>query len=134
MSNFNVSDWMSGIALVVSVASPMVTAIINSRSQRKIKEMELIDLRRSDAISAYIQATGSYIQDPRTSTAAAYGSAYGEIFLYTPESLWMPISALNTKIVKRDTVEAMYQDFSKICMELSKLMENKPKKPKKKTK
>lgn len=134
MSNYSVSDLMSGIALVVSVASPMVTAIINSRSQRKIKKMELIDLRRSDAIASYIQATGAYIQDPRCSTAANYGSAYGEIFLYTPESLWSAISNLNAKIVKRDTAESMYQDFSTICMELSKLMGNKPNKPKKKTK
>lgn len=134
MSNYSFSDMMSGIALVVSVASPMVTALINSRSQRKIKEMELIDIRRSDAIAAYIQATGAYIQDPRTSTAAAYGSAYGEIFLYAPETLWMSISGLNDKIVKRDTVESMYQDFSAICMELGKLMENRPSKPKKETK
>lgn len=134
MSNYNVSDWMSGIALVVSVASPMITAIINSRSQRKIKKMELVDLRRADAIASYIQATGAYIQDPRPETSAAYGSAYGEIFLYAPQSMWGAIAELNTKIINRDTAGSMYQDFSKICMELSSLMEQKPGKPKKKTK
>ena len=134
MSNFNISDLLSGIALIVSVASPMVTAVITSRSQKKIKEMELIDLRQADAISAYIQATGAYIHDPRSTTAASYGAAYGEIFLYAPESLWDPISSLNTKIVKRDTAEVLYQEFGVICMELSRMAKNKAAEPKKKAK
>ena len=125
---------MSGIALVISVASPMVTAIINSRSQRKLKEMELIDLRRADAIGSYIQATGAYIQDPRPATASAYGSAYGEIFLYAPQHMWDPIAKLNMKIVNRDTIESMYQDFNKICMDLNCSINQKPHKPKSKTK
>ena len=132
MSSNNVSDWLSGAALVISVASPMITAAINNISQRKLKKMELIDLRRADTISAYIQATGAYIQDPRPSTASAYGSAYGEIFLYTPQSMWTAISELNDKIINRDTAASMYQDFSQICMELSRLMKQKPGKPKKK--
>lgn len=110
------------IATAVSTAIvPVVLAYVNNRHEIKVKKIDLYDIRRADAISAYIRSAGAYVQNPRSETAAEYGRAYGEIFLYVPESLWGQISALNEKIVAKCQTPDVYAELSAVCMELGKL-------------
>lgn len=115
-------------ALIISISTaistaivPLILACISNRHEIKLKKIELYDIRRAEAVSAYIRSAGAYLQNPRAETASEYGRAYGEIFLYVPERLWEPISSLNARIVAKCQTPDVYADLSAVCMELGKL-------------
>lgn len=121
MDNATAALIISISSAVLTVIVPVVQIFIGNSHEIRMKKIELYDVRRAEVISAYIRSAGAYLQDPRAETAAEYGRAYGEIFLYAPEGLWEQLSNLNEKIIKKYQTPDVYADLSAICMELGKL-------------
>lgn len=59
----NITAIISGIALIISVASTILGPLINSRYQLKIKKIELFQLRKIDVIDKYIENATSKIYE-----------------------------------------------------------------------
>lgn len=116
-----VSIILSVLAMLVSAFAPIITTRMNNRHQLNMKEMELYDFRRADAISAYVRAVGAYIKSSTVDAADQYGKAYGEIFLYAPESLWDKISNLNQRLLRPRNGDdpELFHDLDEICRELN---------------
>ena len=59
----NISEIISGIALIISVTSTISGPLINSRYQLKIKKIELFQLGKMDVIDKYIENATSKIYE-----------------------------------------------------------------------
>lgn len=59
----NITAIISGIALIISVASTILGPLINSRYQLKIKKIELFQTRKMDVIDKYIENATSKIYE-----------------------------------------------------------------------
>ena len=110
---------MSLAAILLSVLSPLLTALINNHYHLKFKNMDFYETRRAGAIESYIHAAGAYIQNASIENAQAYGIAYGDIFLFAPSSLWPEIEALNKELIGPRNPILFHSHFTKICQSLS---------------
>ena len=93
-----ISIIISGIALVVSVVSPVLTAAINNHHETKMYKLRFHDEHKAIVIENYLQAAGRCISAKDDIAFQNYGEAYGEIFFYAPESLWNKITSLDLYI------------------------------------
>ena len=121
MSDFPWSIIISGIALVVSVTSPLITSIINNHHQDKVWNREHFSLYRIQAIESYVRSTGIVLKKATSETITAYGDSFGLIFFYAPESTWEKIIQIDRAIVSRNITSDTHELFSELCKELSKV-------------
>ena len=124
-------DWntvFTGIALVLSIASPVITSVINSFSQRREREVIFYLHHRAEVIERYVKSTGAIIHWNDKESQIEYGKSYGEILLYVSGSLRTSIESLNYRIsnwgnLSDDDFKSMQMSFNDICKALS---ENSP--------
>ena len=93
---FDLSVVLSGAALVLAIASPIITAVLNNRYNLKIHRSNLIDTRRLDVIENYLKyATMCSYNEGVPEEFSLYKSL---IFLYAPTYLQEKIIKLNSII------------------------------------
>lgn len=115
----NWSVIISGIALIVSVLSPMLTSIINNRHQDKIWTREHDAQHKLEVIDNYVRCTGTVLKKATSDTLSAYGNGFGEIFFYTPKSVWALIEDIDKAITSRSITPETQDKFSELCKQLS---------------
>lgn len=111
---------LSGAALLLAVASPIITAGINARSQRKARETEFYLQRKAEVIENYVRNTSAFLWVKSSENRSAYGSAYGEILLYVSGDVRNSIQNLNMSIQRSTSADPHeYTMFNAICECLS---------------
>lgn len=119
LESLNWSAVISGIALIVAIISPVVTTILNNRHQDKMWIRDNFSRHKTEVIENYVKSTGTVLKKATTDTLADYGNCYGEIFFYTPESVWPLIEKIDKAIVYRAIREEEQQIFVELCKQLS---------------
>ena len=116
----NLSIALSGAALILSILSPVITAIINSYTQKREREAVFYLHHKADVIENYVRFTGQYIKTGGAEHLPAYGAAYGEIQLYISSELRCKITELNRYICRGKTLpKEVNALFDEICLALS---------------
>lgn len=118
------STWsvvIAGIALIVSVLSPYLTARENNRHQRKMWETKHYEEAKSKAISDYLAGAGMMVYQHAAAAADSYGQAYGKIFTYAPQELWPLIIELDNSFHQMEYDEAG-DIFIRVSTELAKAL------------
>lgn len=117
-------------ALLLSLLSPIFSALITGHFRLKEKRLDLAAERekeqqsfynqhRAEVIERFISAAGAALKDPERSTLAAYGAAKGEIYLYVDKALWSEIDRLDALVqYSADNSEGLSL-LSSICKQLS---------------
>lgn len=111
---------LSGAALLLSIASPIITAVINAHAQRQERESEFYLRRKAEVIENYVRSTSAFLWLKNNDNREKYGAAYGEIMLYVTGDVRNAIQNLNVSIqrgVSADPHE--YTMFNAICECLS---------------
>lgn len=115
----NVVVILSLLTACVSAISPLLTTVLNNIHQRKLREQEVYYEHHFKAVETYIRTAGAYLKNPTEETAVSYGLAYGEIFLYAPESLWQELEVFNNNLLLRQNPIMLYSQYTEICKSLS---------------
>lgn len=111
---------LSGAALLLAVASPIITALINARAQRKERETDFYLRRKAEVIENYVRNTSAFLWVKNTDNREKYGAAYGEIMLYVTGDVRDAIQTLNTSIQRGTSADPHeYTMFNAICECLS---------------
>jgi hypothetical protein len=103
--NITWSIVISGIALVVSVLSPLLSTIASNRHQRKMNRMEFFDKHRAEVIEGYLKYA-SIASAMRIGIPNEYFSYYSEIFLYAPEPLIDDIKKIDVLVCGNESERA----------------------------
>lgn len=124
--DFDFSDLMSSITLLVSIVSPVAVAFINARHAEKLEIIRAQEEERHRAVSEYIRCAGAAITSLDDEVMENYRKSYGAIYLYAPKDLWVLIEILDSDISRLHSGAASQvnrQDslanFSEICQKLS---------------
>lgn len=116
-------------ALVLSALSPLISALVSGAFNIKEKQLDISAKKseqeqefyyrhRAEVIENYIKVTGSVIELQDCVAKANFGSAMGEIYLYTDTSLW-PILDNIAKCVQENVSYNAHKDFIRLCKALS---------------
>lgn len=111
---------ISGIALLSSIISPLITALINNHYQSKLKEKEFSYSTKIKIYHEYIEVTSREILISGISDN--YKKIYPKIFLYTPPKIWNKIEELNN-IIEKEKSEQIFcnkDECRKILIQISK--------------
>ena len=106
---------ISGIALLTSIVSPIITSLINNHYQTKIKEKEFSHSIKVQVFNEYIEMTSREILIAGLSED--YNKVYTKIFLYAPKRLWNDIEKLYNQMVAGKKSNSYFCD-KKSCQEL----------------
>ena len=115
------NDWSLVIAiaaLLVSVLSPTLTAIVNNSHARKMHELEFYQSHRVSAIESFIRSAGRCCGDGAMENFGEHGAHFGEIYMYIPETLWPMVDDINAALAEPDYKKAQ-SALLKFCKELS---------------
>lgn len=126
----DISLLISVIALILSVLSPALSAIISGRYHLKGKSRELaVDImkinhkfyeqHRVEVIERYITAAGRASKSFDDKNREAFGAAVGEIYMYVNEDQWPLLDEIVKKLSGRSGIDAT-DDIVKLCKALSK--------------
>lgn len=111
---------LSGAALLLAVASPIITALINAHTQRKERETEFYLRRKAEVIENYVRNTSAFLWVKNADNREKYGAAYGEIMLYVTGDVRDAIQKLNVSIQRGTSADPHeYTMFNAICECLS---------------
>ena len=94
MSNWSVV--IMGIALVISIASPVLTSLINNVFQLILKDREVFVQRRLDVIENYIKYAS--VCSYALGVPDEFAKYKTTIFLYAPKGIWEKIIVLNKRL------------------------------------
>jgi len=124
----NTFDWnaaFTGIALLLAIASPIITSIINSFTTRREREASFYLQHQTEVIERYVQRAGIAIWGKEG--LSEYGKSYGEMILYChDDDLISQIVDLNAIIKDLFAYEGPDRKneamllFNDICFKLSK--------------
>ena len=89
---------LTGAALLLAIASPLISAAITSKTQKREREATFFLQHKAEVIENYVRTTGAFLQHRSTDKAIIYGSAYSEIMLYVSDETAAKISELNNII------------------------------------
>lgn len=98
VSQFDLSTLIAFVALIVSVLSPLITAIINNWFSYKMHHDEFHEKPAAEAIERYVSSCGAFIVNPTGTNEDNYFKSFGEILLYAPNDLFGAIEILNDDI------------------------------------
>lgn len=116
----NLSTALSGAALLLSIASPIITALINAHAQKEERETEFYLRRKAEVIENYVRHTSAFLWVKNTDNREKYGAAYGEIMLYVTGDVRNAIQKLNVSIQRGTSADPHeYTMFNAICACLS---------------
>lgn len=117
---FPFTEVLSGAALLLAIASPIITSIINSHTQKREREAVFYLQRKAEIIENYVRCTGQYLQNKTSENATAYGAAYGEVLLYLSDDLQQAVATLNDTIQRgKPAVPHELTVFNAVCTALS---------------
>ena len=125
-SDLNLSLFISVAALVLSVLSPLISALVNVifrikeknidiAAKQKEQEREFYYQHRAEVIERYISSAGKAIQTDRDQD---FVTAMGEVYIYVDKSLWPLIDNI-AQYVYSDNAFAAKDDFIELCKALS---------------
>ncbi len=118
--SFPFTEVLSGAALLLAIASPIITSIINSYTQKREREAIFYLQRKAEIIENYVHCTGQYLQYKTLENAATYGAAYGEVLLYLSDDLQQAVVSLNNTIQRnRPSTPHELTVFNAVCTALS---------------
>lgn len=109
---------ISAIALLSSILSPVLVALINNRHLRKTAELNFYVQHRAEAIENYLSAAGEAIHDPSDKALPNYGKYAGEIYFHIPERLWYQVDQI-TLALQTDDLDNARGHFRTLCKELA---------------
>lgn len=110
---------ISLVAIVLSVASPFLTASINNRHERKMYVLRFYTEHRAEVIEKYLSAVRGRLDTPHNRSFLSYDQHYGEVFLYLPKSMWQIVKDLD-RALDTDNVSAKQALYEKLIDELCK--------------
>lgn len=113
---------LSGIALIISVASPIVTTIVNIWYQNKTRREDYLLHHRANVIEGYLQATGAVIHNYTTENVLLYGQHLGEIYMYISKDHWPTIQKIDSLIgdYNHRNRTQLLTEFAELCTTLAK--------------
>ena len=118
--NWNWSIVIAAIALVVSVLSPIFTAILNNRYQLKLKRIEFNLQHRAEVIEGYIRTAGKATKSPTYENISDFGKYANEIYLYLDDSFWPYLDTINNSLIFDNFIyETAYQNLQILTKKLS---------------
>ncbi|MCO8194426.1 MULTISPECIES: hypothetical protein [Anaerofustis] len=116
----NISEIISGIALIISVTSTISGPLINSRYQLKIKKIELFQPKRIEVIDKYIKNAALRINKYYHDEFKLYKD---RVLMYIPDkNLQSQIVKLN-QLILNDKYEEAKPLLEELSTELSKLID-----------
>lgn len=123
MENINWSAILSGLALILSISSPMITACINNHHQLKMHKINFYYSHRAGAIERYIASVGKLIYCDNSENRTEHGKCLGEIYLYIPSELWIYVDSIENSLQRNDNGTNVRNTYKELCKKLS---ENNP--------
>ncbi len=115
------------ILLLSSIISPIVVAIINNMHQTKMKQIEIFENNKTQALANFIENAQQVAYNPTDSeTELNYANSFNVLFLYFSNISLDTISKFDkcrAEIVKNDTTENFQKanrELTSIVQELSK--------------
>lgn len=78
MDTAQITVILAGSSLLLSIASPIISNLLNIRHQQKMKRIELNYLHQTQVIEKYLIAVSSLINYHNTEAQKEYGRAWGE--------------------------------------------------------
>lgn len=90
---------MSAIAVISTVAGPIITSAITCYHDSKQYRKRFLDEHKHEAIERYLRTIGRFAFGEHYDDQKDLGEAMSEIFMYSPEELWPDIQKINKDIV-----------------------------------
>lgn len=90
---------MSAIAVISTVAGPIITSAITCYHDSKQYRKRFLDEHKHEAIERYLRTIGRFAFGEHYDDQRDLGEAMSEIFMYSPEELWPDIQKINKDIV-----------------------------------
>lgn len=127
-------DWSATaawIALIVAIASPIFTSILNNRHTYKMKRLEMYEERRICAFEAYLRSVQEVVAIGGQEARTNYGRAYGEILLYLPTELAEKANQIDRMFQKAEffTSRIDLEKVRDLCLEIIKYYNDRGKTP-----
>lgn len=119
MDTAQITVILAGSSLLLSIASPIISNLLNIRHQQKMKRIELNYLHQTQVIEKYLTAVSSLINYHNTEAEKEYGRACGEIYSAVPEEFWPLIDEIDQYIKENNDSDAG-EVFRKLSKELAK--------------
>lgn len=121
---------ISVVALVLSILSPVLSAIIGGIFHWREKRLELkaeferrnhefYEQHKAKVIEQYINAVGRAVQISSDENRQAFGESMGEIYMYIDPIHWELLDSISGKIKGNNSASAI-DDFRKLCKILQK--------------
>lgn len=119
MDTAQITVILAGSSLLLSIASPIISNLLNIRHQQKMKRIELNYLHQTQVIEKYLTAVSSLINYHNTEAQKEYGRACGVIYSAVPEKFWPLIDEIDQHIKENNDSDAG-EVFRKLSKELAK--------------
>lgn len=119
MDTAQITVILAGSSLLLSIASPIISNLLNIRHQQKMKRIELNYLHQTQVIEKYLTAVSSLINYHNTEAQKEYGRTCGEIYSAVPEEFWPLIDEIDQHI-KENNDSDTGEVFRKLSKELAK--------------
>ncbi|MCD8104492.1 MAG: hypothetical protein LUF35_05715 [Lachnospiraceae bacterium] len=121
--------WIAlAISIVGTIASPLITSLLNNRHQLKMYKMKAVEKRlgsinsaRTAALESYLANTGKYISTQYPPHQAKFSSTYFAVYQYVPERLWDSLDDLYNLIEQEHWSDARAK-FQNINREITALL------------
>lgn len=97
----NWSIFIAAIALLISIISPILTAIINNHYKIKEYKSEFYEKHRAEVIERYLNSVGSTLYRQDLDDIREYGRSFAEIYLYVPSYLWDTLDKIGFEISEK---------------------------------
>lgn len=106
MPKIDLSITISVIVALAAIISPILTAIINNRHQKRMKLLELKQqqyentlLHKRDIFESYLKGLGLVIHYSDHPNISTYSQYYLAAYMYLPDRVRSLMSEMNTKIL-----------------------------------
>ena len=100
--SFPLSEVLSGAALLLAVASPIITSAINSHAQKREREAIFYTQRQAEVFEKYLQTASAYISAPYGENINEFGEARGKILLFVDDEATEKILKLDKHLAVHD--------------------------------
>lgn len=128
MLKLDLSFTITAIIAVISLLSPILTALINNRHLKKMRLLELEQERyaknvlfKRQVFENYISMAGEFLTIGSAAVYKDFGSAHALAYLYADEELRHDMSNLHQNLVEHNGVQAK-QDFAKIVPQVNAIL------------
>ena len=96
MTSETISWIIAGIALVSSILSPAIVAVINNKYQLKREVLIPHENRKIEVYENYLQCVGKRLYNKLNSCEEEYAELYSTIWIYLPKEHREKIERMNT--------------------------------------